>query len=258
MRNLNRVFFSLSITSLFLLGSGSAFAELAGENNLHVSGGIAMPSTTTAVHTNPAGMVGASTAAVLQAGAREVWENGTYRAGFLTGSPLFGVAAGIEHVDYTRDDVNSLYYGAAVGVPMLSFGVGAVTGITNSDGTRVSAGVLFNPGPLGKFGLTARGLDDGVDEWGLGAAFGLAPGISFVFDMAADSDLNGLEVKPGLKVGVSPIALTLSYGTGNREQFSDDLTLGGSFQFSSANTIEVQYNAGGSLSKYFVVASFGF
>jgi hypothetical protein len=258
MHQIQKSFFRFSIFTALILGSSSALADLAGENNLNVSGGISMPSTKTAVLTNPAGMVGASTAAVLQAGVPEVWENGTYRAGVQSGSPLFGVAAGIEHLDRTRDDINYLYYGAAVGVPMLSFGLGAKTGITNADGTEVNAGVLFNPGPLGKFGLTARGVDDGIDEWGLGAALGLAPGITFVFDMAADSDFNELEIKPGIKVGVSPIALTLSYGTGPREQFADDLTLGASFQFSSANTIEVQYNAGGELSKYFVAASFGF
>ncbi len=258
MQNAQKKLIPLFLIVSLISGGGVALAADSKENNLHVGGGIAMPSTTTAVFTNPAGLVGASTAGVLQAGAREVWENGTYRAGVQTGSPLFGVAAGLEHIDLPRDDANFLYYGAAVGVPILSFGLNAATGITNADGTRVNAGVLFNPGPLGKFGLTARGLDDGVDEWGLGGAFDIAPGIALVLDLASDSDFDGIEAKPGIKVGVSPIALTLSYGTGSREQFADDLTFGGSFQFSSANTLEFQYNAGGDLSKYFLAASFGF
>lgn len=216
-----------------------------------------MPANSTAVFTNPAGLVSAATAISLQAGAPDFWSNGTYRAGLQTGGASFGAAAGLERRDRTRNDPTLAYYGAAVGVSEFSLGLAGRTGISNSDGSTFNAGVLFSAGSSAQVGVTARGLDDGVNEWGAGVGFNVSSGVDLVFDMAADDDLDNLEVKPGLKVANGPAALTISYATGLREQFADDFTAGGSYQFSSS-LLEIQYNAGSDLSKYFAALTIGF
>lgn len=217
-----------------------------------------MPSTSTAVFTNPAGMVSAPTALVLSAGAPEVWDNGTYRAGVQTGGPSFGVAAGIENRDRATNDPLLMYYGAAVGSRAFSLGLAGKTGISNADGTTINAGLLFGVGSNAQIGITGRGLNDGVNEWGAGAAFMVGSGVDLVFDAAADDDLNNLEMKPGLRVSGGNAALSLSYATGPREQFADGFSAGGSYQFSAGNILELQYNAGGDLSKYFASLTIGF
>ncbi len=247
----------------------SQAAERTG-GNLHVSGGIAMPATSTAVLTNPAGVVGAPTSLVLQAGAPEVWSNGTYRAGVQTGDASWGAAVGAEHRDRgsnglnnsinnnNSDDPTLIYYGVAVGVPAFSLGVGGKTGVVNSSGSTFNAGAMFLVGSSARIGLTARDLEDGVNEWGLGVGFNLSAGVDLVIDAAANEDLDNAEVKPGIKVGNEAVALTLSYATGPRQQFADDFTAGVAFQLASASLLELQYNAGGDLSKYYACFTLGF
>ena len=236
----------------------SAVAADSQERNLHVSGGISMPSSSTAVHTNAAGLTSAQTAAVFQAGAPEVWSNGTYRFGMQTGGPSFGVAAGLEHRDRSANDPTLVYYGLAVGVPAFSLGIAGITGISNSDGSSFNAGVLFPVGTSAQIGITSRGSNDGVNEWGAGISAGVANGVDLIFDAASDEDLDNIEIKPGLKVGSGGAALSISYGTGPREQFADDFTAGASFILASGSVLEFHYNAGGSLSKYYAGLQLGF
>ncbi len=238
-------------------GDHALAAESSG-GNLHVSGGISMPAHATAVFTNPSGLVAAPTALVLQAGAPDFWENGTYRAGLQTGASSYGAAAGLEQRDRRNNDPLLAYYGLAVGVPAFSVGLAGKTGISNADGTTLNAGALFSAGSMATIGLTLRGLDDGVNEFGAGVAFEVGSGVHLVFDAAADEDLENPELKPGLKVGNETAALTVSYGTGPREQFADDFTAGGSYRFASSSLLEVQYNAGGDLSEYFASLTFAF
>lgn len=247
-----------SATLLALGFSATAFAADRTEGNLHVSGGIAMPATVSSVLTNPAGMVGAPTAIALQAGAPRFWENGTYRGGLQTGGPSYGAAAGLETRDRSTNDPLYAYYGLAVGTPGFSLGLGAKTGISNAEGTHLNAGLLFSAGSSATIGLTAFGLDDGVNEFGAGVAFGVGNGVRLVFDAAADDNLENPELKPGIYVGSDKAALTLSYGTGARQQFADGFTAGGSFRFSSSNLLEIQYNAGGALSKYYAALTIAF
>jgi hypothetical protein len=237
--------------------SSSAFAQENQAGNLQVSGGIAMPAGSTAVLTNPAGLVTASTGAVLQAGAPDFWDNGTYRAGLQTGGPSFGIAGGIEDTDQGQNNPLRAYYGVAVGTQNFSLGIAGKTGLSNSSGTSINVGTLFSVGSSTEIGVTARDVNNSVSEWGAGFAFGVNPGIDLVLDAAADSNLKNLEVKPGLKVGSPQAALTISYGTGAREEFADGFTAGASFQFASRSTLEIQYNAGGDFSKYFAALTFG-
>lgn len=249
--------FSLSILATLL--SASSFAgEMNSLNRLQVSGGIAAPATSTSVFTNPAGLVAAPTALVLQAAAPSFWDNGTYRAGLQTGGSSFGAAAGLERIDRARNDATLGYYGFAVGVPAFSLGLAGRTGISNANGSTFNAGLLFSAGSNARVGITAIGLDDGVNEWGAGVGFTVTSGVVLVLDAAANDHLKNIELKPGMKIESGPAALTVSYGTGDRAQFADGFTAGGSYQFSAGNVLELQYNAGGSLSKYFAALTIGF
>ncbi len=258
----------LSVFAFILIQSPNSFAAKANQfSPLHVSGGIAMPATSTSVHSNPAGIIAAPTALVLSAGAPEIWERGTYRAGLQTSGSSFGVAGGIEGNERGNNSGNNTssssssfgvlaYYGLAVGTDAFTFGLAGRTGISNSSGSTFNAGMHFGVGSSAQVGITAMGLNDGVNEWGAGVALGVSQGFDFIVDAAADSDLDGLQIKPGIKVAGGPAALTLSYGTGSRRQFSEDFTAGASFQF-AASTLELQYNAGGALSNYFAAFTLG-
>ena len=219
-----------------------------------------MPAVTSAVHSNPAGLPGASTALVLNAGAPEIWKDGTYRAGLQTGNESFGVAGGLEKSVFGGDGHDPLvaYYGAGVRVQSLALGVAARTALSDGHGTRVNAGALFSATPAIDLGLTARGISGGVDEWGGGVRFGVSNGVDLVLDAAANSDLNGVEVKPGLKVGNESAAVTISYATGAREEFADGFSAGAGFRVGTASLLEFQYNAGGAFSKYFVSLAVSF
>jgi hypothetical protein len=252
---LRRLVLSAAILSIFC---PAVFAEEKGDGNLHVSGGISMPSTATSVFTNPAGLVGAHTALELQAGAPEVWNNGTYRAGLQTGGSNFGVAAGIEDQDRGNNSPLNAYYGLGVGGPGFSLGLAGKTGISHGHGSTLNAGLLFSAGSSAQIGLTARGLNDGVNEFGAGVAFKVNSDVAIIVDSAVDEKFKNPELKPGIKVGSGPAALTLSYGTGAKEEFADGFTAGASFQFASSNVLEIQYNAGGELSKYFAAFTLGF
>jgi hypothetical protein len=241
---------------IFALNESIALAQETQSGNLQVSGGIAMPATSSAVFTNPAGLLGASTSVVLQAAAPDFWDNGTYRAGLQTGGSSYGVAGGIEDRDFGQNNPLYGYYGLAVGTGSFTLGVAGRTGVVNSSGTALNAGALFSVGSSAKIGITARDINQSVSEWGAGVAFGVGQGVDLVFDSAADNNLKNIEVKPGLKVGSQQAALTISYGTGAREEFADGFSAGASFQFASRAIFEVQYNAGGDLSKYYASLAF--
>jgi hypothetical protein len=215
-----------------------------------------MPSNSSAVFTNPAGLVGASTSVNLQAAAPDFWDNGTYRAGVQTGSTSYGVAGGLEEQDVGQNNPLYGYYGLAVGTQGFTLGVAGRTGIVNSSGTSLNVGTLISLGSSTRLGVTAIGVDHSVTEWGAGLAYAAGQGVDLVFDAAADNNLKNLEAKPGIKVGNQQAALTISYGTGAREEFADGFTAGGSFQFASRSILEIQYNAGGELSKYFASLTF--
>ena len=193
-----------------------------------------------------------------------MWSNGTYRAGLETGGSSFGVAGGIEGSTSSNNGRNSssqnsllAYYGLAVGNEAFTLGLAGRTGISKSSGSTFNAGLLFGVATNAKIGITAFGIDHGVDEWGAGVAFGVGTGVDLVLDAASDRNLDHLQIKPGIKVSGGSAALTLSYGTGSREQFADGFTAGASFNFSAGSVLEIQYNAGGALSKYYAGLTFG-
>ncbi|MBC7693560.1 MAG: hypothetical protein H7222_17475 [Methylotenera sp.] len=249
------VTFPLLLSSLALAG-GTGKQEA----DLHVSGGIAMPSAATSVFTNPAALVSSKQVLLdLQAGAADIWDHSIYRAGLRTGNGSFAAAGGVENRPGSTNSSNQLsaYYGLAVGTQSFSFGVAGQTGIS-SGGSQFNAGLLFQPTQALNLGFTARGLDSGPHEYGLGLAYDFASGVAFILDSAADRHLKDIQFKPGLKVGNSDAALTLSYGTGDREEFSDGVSIGAVIHFKSSSSLELYYNPGNDLAHYYLALALGF
>jgi hypothetical protein len=245
---------AITSTSVFAQSRGG---QTSGHSSLEVGGGISMPATSSAVLSNPAGMVGAHTALVVHAAASEVWDNGTYRGGLQTGGSSYGVAAGVENNSRgSGSSSTNAYYGFAVGSHEFSLGVAGKTGVSNSSGSTFNAGILVGVIPMVQLGFTAMSLNGGVDEWGFGAAFKFGNGIALVLDGAASSGFKKIEMKPAIKVGEGPAALTIGYATGARQEFNDGFAAGGSYQFANCS-LEVQYNAGGAYSKYFAGLTIG-
>lgn len=222
-----------------------------------------MPGSTTATYTNPAGLVGASGAKLsLQAGSEDPMENPNYRALVLAGNGMFGASAGVDYRmnDGAAEDRGFAVYGLALNISALDFtmGVAGRTGIKNADGTDFNAGVLFRPTSLVRIGGTAMGINDQVDSYGLGVGLELMNGVELVADSAFDREFKNGEFKPGLRMSNSYAGLSLSYGTGGTAQFAKDFSAAAYFRVSSNSEIEIEYNHGGDLPKYFASLSFGF
>ncbi len=228
-----------------------------------VSGSIAMPSSTTAVYTNPAGLIGNPGARLsLQGGSDKPMNDPTYRALILGGNGMFGAAAGVKYQinDGSADDKGYGVYGLAVNIsPLaLTLGVAGVSGIKNAVGSTLNAGLLFRPTSMVTIGGTAMGLKNGVDSIGLGMGIELMSGFDLVADSAFNSKFKNGEFKPGLRLQNSFAGLSVSYGTGATDQFAKDISAAAYIKVSSNSEFEFEYNHGGDLPKYFASLSFGF
>ena len=228
-----------------------------------VSGSIAMPGSTTAVYTNPAGMVGTPGARLsLQGGSDKPMDNPTYRGLILAGNGSFGAAAGVKYQinDGSADDVGYAVYGLAVNISALDFtmGVAGKSGIKTATGSEYNAGVLVRPTSMITVGGTAMGVRDGVDSIGVGMGLELTSGVELVADSAFDQKFKNGEFKPGLRLANSNAGLSVSYGTGATAQFAKDFSAAAYLKFSSNSELEFEYNHGGDLPKYFASLSFGF
>jgi hypothetical protein len=242
--------------------SSASSAESMGAG-VAVSGSIAMPSSTTTVYTNPAGLVGNSGARLsLQGGSDKPMDNPTYRALILAGNGIFGAGAGVKYLinNGSADDLGYAVYGMAVNLsPLgLTLGVAGSSGIKNAQGTSVNAGLLFRPTSMVTVGATAMGLKDGVDSIGLGMALELLSGFDLVADSAFNSKFKNGEFKPGLRLQNSFAGLSVSYGTGATVQFAKNVSAAAFLKVSSNSEFEFEYNHGGDLPKYFASLSFGF
>jgi len=241
------------------MGSVPAFADLP--TNLSVSGGIALPSANTAAQTNPAGLASQSGVNLsAQAGVHEVWDKPqTYRAQLGAGLGIVGVAAGLEYINRVGENDKTAYYGLGVKIPFLNVGLG-FAGRKELDGMKGSdydAGFFFDPTERLRLAATARSLKGNVDEYGLALAFELIDGVAFTIDGAVDGDWKDNDVKPGLYIGNRFAGATVSYGTGNREQFVDDVSAGLFMRLAFFN-FEFLYRAGGRFPDYYGALTVGF
>lgn len=245
---------TILLTGLFpalaLAGDKSGAAEEA----LSTAGGIASPGGPTAVFQNPAGLVlNPGLAATAQAGASDSFNNLFVRAGFLAGGSGYGLAGGLTQ---TASDPSrtSAFYGLGVASGSgFSIGVAGQTGISRAGGTGINAGILFSGSLPFRLGITAIGINDGVNEWGAGIS-SEGP-VSLLLDGAYNSNSKEVGLKPGIKAGNGDAALSLSYGFAgakNTIELSDGFTAGASIMAKSAN-IQVYYN---SFSKFYAAVTF--
>jgi hypothetical protein len=254
------LFAILSACSPFSLSWGASQGSNSG---VPVAGSIVMPGTTTAVYTNPAGLVGGTTLRLsLQAGSDEPMEDPNARALVIGGAEWFGAAAG---VDYRLRDGNSSDYGYIVygmGVlisPLdLTFGLAGWKGVQHVSNTDLNAGLIFRPTPGITLGGTVMGLSDQIDSIGAGIGLEIMSGIDFVVDSAFNRELKSGAFKPGIRVSNDFSGLSLSYGTDSSAQFADAFSAAAYLRISGNSEFEFEYNHGGDLPKYFGSLSFGF
>jgi hypothetical protein len=219
-----------------------------------VAGSIAMPGSSTATLTNAAGLAGnRGTRLSLQVATPDPMDTPTYRGLFLGGNGVIGFSAGMDYLvsDGTDDAVRAIY-GLALNVNALNLSVGLAgsTGVKTIDGTDFNFGLLFNPFSSLSFGATAMGLKDGVDSYGVGAAYSVVSGVDLVVDAAFDSDFENPELKPGIKISNQYAGISLSYGTGATAQFADEFSAGAYLRVGQRSELELNYNHGGALPKY--------
>lgn len=236
---------------------------LSAQANVPVSGSIAMPSSTTATFTNPAGLVDNNGAKLsLQAGTPDPMNDPNYRALAIAGLGAFGASAGVDYSmpSGAADDSGWAVYGLAVNISALDFtlGVSGRTGIKTAEGTDFHVGALVKPTKFVTVGAVARNVSGEPDDYGVGFGFELLGGVDLVADAAFNDEFKNGEFKPGLKLSNPFAGLSLSYGTGNTAFFAKDFSAAAFLRVGSNSELEISYNHGGELSKYYAALSFGF
>jgi hypothetical protein len=248
--------------SAYSRGYGRRAASESMEVSVPVSGSIAMPGATTAVYTNPAGLVAPGARLSLQGGSDKPMASPTYRALILAGSGFIGAAAGVKYQinDGSADDEGYAVYGLAANIaPLgLTLGVAGRSGIKTAEGSDLNAGLLFRPTSMVTIGGTAMGLKDKVQSYGVGVGLELMSGFDLVADSAFDNQFKNGEFKPGLRLSNHFAGLSVSYGTGPTDQFAKDFSAAAYLKVAANSEFEFEYNHGGDLPKYFASLSFGF
>lgn len=240
---------------ILILSGSSAFAKGGDdERQLSVSGGIASPSFSSAVFQNPAGLTyNSKLRGTIQAKLNDPF---TLHGGILAGNGDFGAAAGLSHAFKKNDDSTSAFYGLGVGASKFALGVAGFTNLSTSD-SHFNAGLMIGPTEPMTLGITAIGIDDGVNEWGLGFAYRFQGLSGFILDTTIDEDFDHVSFQPGIIVGNPKAALTISYGFSTEDhlhshQLSDGLAVGGSLQLGSSVSWQLYYNQ---LAKYYTAVA---
>lgn len=228
-------------------------------SELSVSGGIAIPSSSTALMTNPAGLVlGKKKRVVVQAAANDIWSETAYRVGAMNSNESYSFAVLVDHDSYFSSARTGARYGLAVGTEKMSFGFSGYSILRNGSGSYFNLGLLLNPGEELSFGAVMKGLGSGYNEFGLGATFAAGKGFAIVLDGVANSDFSQKSIKPGIKVGTQSAALSVSYGTDYTQSFDYYWTFAGSTQIDKSVLLEFYYNYGSYLYNYAMSCSVSF
>jgi hypothetical protein len=247
-----------SLSFSFLLASVPAWAKGGMEDPLvSVAGGIASPSSASAVFQNAAGLAGIPKPAV-NAHAffpQDAFKDGEYGLGLLYGKGGFGLAAGVEYQP-TTPSRTAAYYGLAASAQSLHLSLGAAgrTPISPSGDSAFNLGVLVDLGSVARLGVTAIGVSGNPDEYGFGLGFAISNDFDFVTDATVDDSFDHLVLAPGVRVGSAQAALTVSYAfkvdskTGfSSRQIREGFSVGGGLRLGSSVHWEVYYNQ---LAKY--------
>lgn len=256
--------FNAILLATTAVGGFCATARAAEESGGGVAAGgsIALPGDNTAVLTNPAGIAMNRNAKLsLQSGADEIFRDPVFRGGLVMGNGTIGAAALFDYRSHeSRSDTSSAVYGLALHSEFLGLSIGGSgrTGIQGSSSTDYNVGLLFAPSSYLQLGATAIGMQGQIDEYGVGVAFGLVPGLDVVVDSGMNKEFKDQELKPGLRIGTASAGLSVSYGTGERRQFAKDVGANAYLRFGAGSEFELYYNHGGELPKYYAALSLGF
>jgi hypothetical protein len=213
---------------------------------LSVSGGITETGFGTALLENPAGLAGIDRFRLgLQVGSTPNGDNNSengnggssnpaFLGGLMWGNQTVGVAALVDHQTSSGNGAytNALYGMGVYASPIkTSFGVSVVTPISPGGSTNFNAGLKIGLAPSFDFGFDVFGLNGGPSQYGFGLGYHLAPMVVLVDDFAADHTFGNLAMQPGLEIGSSFAALSVSYGfafSGNvmESQISDGFSVG--------------------------------
>lgn len=240
----------------------SGFAAERMDTNFAAGGSIVSPGASTAVFTNPAGLVGNRNVRLsLQGGSPDPMKDPTYRGLLLAGNGMFGAAAGVDYFKPDAgDDQGWAVYGLGIDIASIgvSLGISGYTGIKTVEGTNFNAGLLIRPTQFVSLGATAMNLKDGANSYGVGVGIELLRGIDLIADAAFDDEFKNGEIKPALKLSNAFAGIAFSYGTGDTDQFAKDFGAGAYLRIGANSELEFQYNHGGDLPDYYAALSFGF
>lgn len=209
------------------------------------AGGIVEPAFSTALLTNPAGLIANSHGLSFtgQAGSNLSSPAGTSGAGgLLYAQPSYGIGAGLRDLAGNT----SAFYGMAAEVSSIqtSFGISGYTGISPSGGTSFNAGIRSSLSPNLKVALESYGLGT-FSAWGGGISYQAFPGFHFLSDFACNGSFGGWEAQPGIRVGNETAALSMSYGISSNASpgiLSSGFAAGAGLKLSQSVVLQAYYN----------------
>ncbi len=260
--NFSRFRAFVSVSALALASSAHASGS-ADSSLVSVSGGIAEPSTTTAVFQNPAGLAEIKRTALNTHAffPESAFKDGEYGGGILYGKGSgFGLTAGATYAP--TPSASRAYYGLAVASQALHLSLGAAgfTPISPSGDSTFNLGVSIEPSPGVRLAATARDVSSGPDEYGVGLAVSASNDVDLVGDATFDGDYKRPAVSPGIRVGSQQAALTVSYGfrldsktSFHSEEIREGVALAGGIRLGTSANLQVYYNQ---MSKYGATLSF--
>ncbi len=224
-----------------------------------VSGGVTIPSYTTAVHTNPAGIASKSDAHLsLQAGAEDLNHIPLYRGQLGYGNRVFGLAAGVEQADSGGTNEQSAFYGLGLSLPLgLTLGVSGRSPVEGGT-TDYNAGAFLEPTDQIRLAFSAKNLNNGADIYGLGLGLELSSGVVILVDGAFDPHFKENVLKPGIVLSNRFAGMSFSYGLDDSILFSKGFTAGIFMKAGLTSNLEFYFNQGAGFHKAYLALTFGF
>lgn len=231
----------ISLLAAFLFAT-SAFAASGKMDQLIASGtGIVAPSVTASLGENPAGLMYNNSQKIvgyLSSNASSLSGGG----GYFVGNGSYGSSlAVIRGADGGLD----LSFGLSILVPGLNTAFGLSTQGLGGEGLNI--GALFNPRGDLRGGLLLFDTSDGIDVVGAGLAYALGQDALLSVDGAFDLNQDFASLKPGIRVQVSQLHLSTSYGfaltdSGGVGQIQNGFTVGAGLDVGNSLHVQAYYN----------------